>query len=411
MSNDLLWKMLEGKIINNQYHLKKLLGSGGFGGVFLADEVVRDRLIRNLAIKLMILDNSGRQLEELIAATTLKHPNLLDSYSCGECQVNGNLFLFLLMELAQSNLEIYLQNQTCLSESQTLKLAQNLVEALAFLHSQPNPRVHRDVKPENILSVSNTWKLGDFGLVRAMSCKTSKTTNIMGTSGYVPPESYDGIVSPAWDMWSVGVIICQALTGKLPFKGDTPQQQFQQVLNAEPDLSKLSPYFRKIAQGCLEKKRSQRWSAIQVLEYCQKINNFHEAELYSHKAFTDQKNKDHHSALENYNKAINLNPHHLDAYRGRAITHFILGYYGKAVEDYTKAIDLKPNNPDFYWERAFVRCYLKDYFKAIEDYSKAIELNPNNAVYYTNRANAYIAITKDKKAQEDFEQASKLNKF
>ena len=99
MNNTLLWKMLEGQVIENKYYLRELLGAGGFGGVFLADDVVRNKLMRQVAIKLIVADdNNQAQLNELQASMSLKHPNLISCSYVNECHLNAADFLYLVMQ-------------------------------------------------------------------------------------------------------------------------------------------------------------------------------------------------------------------------------------------------------------------------------------------------------------------------
>jgi serine/threonine protein kinase len=267
MNNNLLWKMLIGQVINNQYHLKDLIGAGGYGGVFRADEVIRDKLIRQVAIKLIIADNNNDgQLDEIIAATDLQHPNLIRCFSGGESSLNGADFLYLVMEVADFSLEKRL-TQGVLSETETTLLVQDIAEALVYLHNQPKAIVHRDLKPGNVLRVGDKWKLSDFGLVKVIGKdNVVDTINLMGTAGYAPPEAYQGKVATAWDVWSLGIIIVEALTGKSPFPGNTPQQLQQQICNQEPNLSGLPQKFEPIVKGCLVKDWTKRWTAKRVLD-------------------------------------------------------------------------------------------------------------------------------------------------
>jgi len=152
MNNQLLFKMLEGQNIDNKYYLNKLLGSGGFGGVYLADEVVKDRLIRTVALKLIVTDNPDKQLDELIFSTTLNHPNLITCFTCGECKLNNIEFLYLLMEKADYSLKDELKNGK-LSEENVKQLVLDIVNGLDYLHSQNPVIVHRDLKPGNILRI------------------------------------------------------------------------------------------------------------------------------------------------------------------------------------------------------------------------------------------------------------------
>lgn len=153
MNNNLLWRMLVGQVINNQYHLKDLIGAGGYGGVFRAYEVIRDKLIRQVAIKLIISDNhNDGQLNEIIAATDLQHPNLIRCFYGGECSLNGANILYLVMELADFSLEKRL-TQGVLSETEATLLVQDIAEALVYLHNQPQTVTHRDLKPGDRKSV------------------------------------------------------------------------------------------------------------------------------------------------------------------------------------------------------------------------------------------------------------------
>ena len=266
MNNTLLWKMLEGQVIENKYYLRELLGAGGFGGVFLADDVVRNKLMRQVAIKLIVADdNNQAQLNELQASMSLKHPNLISCSYVNECHLNAADFLYLVMEVAEFSLEKQLTERV-LSEKETLQLVKDIAGALDYLHNEQNSIAHRDLKPGNILRVGDKWKLSDFGLVRAIGKNSvMDTVNLTGTPGYSPPEAYEGKVATSWDVWSLGVIIVQVLTGKMPFEGDTPQQLQKQVCNGEPDLSGLPKSFEQMVRGCLQKNRQKRWSVKQIL--------------------------------------------------------------------------------------------------------------------------------------------------
>jgi serine/threonine protein kinase len=268
MNNQLLFKMLEGQNIENKYYLNKLLGSGGFGGVYLADEVVRDRLIRTVALKLIITDNPDKQLDELIFSTTLEHPNLINCYTCGECKLNNIEFLYLLMEKADYTLEDELKKGK-LPEEKVKPLVLDIANGLDYLHRQKPIIVHRDLKPGNILRVGDKWKISDFGLVRSLKNTATQTSTISGTIAYAPPEAYDGNISPSWDIWSLGVIIYESLTGKLPFNGDSLFQLMRQVINSTPDYSFISDYWQEIIKGCLIKDHNQRFLAKQLSDNSQ----------------------------------------------------------------------------------------------------------------------------------------------
>jgi formylglycine-generating enzyme required for sulfatase activity len=243
-----------------------VLGAGGFGGVFLANEVVRDRLLRELAIKI-IPDNTNEQLEELIEATRLDHPNIIRSHAAGDCQLNGVDLLYLVMEKAEYSLEKRLE-QGKLSVADTRKLIGDVAAGLVYLHGQN--KVHRDLKPGNVLWLNNTWKLSDFGLVRNLGDRSyAQTSNPIGTIAYMPPEAFGDQhrISRAWDVWSLGIMVVNAVSGKIPYSFEGQTQLLKQVMIGNlllPDNipSELEP----IVRGCLQKDRRQRWTAQQVLD-------------------------------------------------------------------------------------------------------------------------------------------------
>lgn len=100
-----IWNTLEGEVIEGKYHLRRLINSGGFGGVFEADEVVADKLIRHVAIKLIPPDpeSADRQIQELTLAASLDHPCLLRCFAPGQCTVSNIVVLYMVMELAGSS--------------------------------------------------------------------------------------------------------------------------------------------------------------------------------------------------------------------------------------------------------------------------------------------------------------------
>ena len=260
-TNALLFGMMEGQQIG-QYHLETLLGAGGFGGVFRASEVVRDQVLRQLAIKI-IPGNSPQQLEELIAAANLEHEHLIRSYTAGECRILNTEMLYLAMELAESSLDRRFEHGNFQS-SEIRQILTEVVSALAYLHGQR--QVHRDLKPANILRVRNRWKLSDFGLIKRLDSRSyAQTSNPIGTIAYMPPEAFEGNISADWDMWSLGIMLVQMITNRLPYQFNEPTQLLKRVMNCELNLPALPDEFKPIILGCLQQDRQRRWTANQVL--------------------------------------------------------------------------------------------------------------------------------------------------
>ncbi len=268
-----LWRMLEGQIIKDQYYLQQVLGTGTFGGVFRTDQVVRDTILRTLATKVIFINQPelvSYQLRELQVALNFDHPNLIKCHDAGEAKIEKLSIscLYLLMELAEETLENKLKRGN-ISTEEVKVIVENIAEGLAYLHEKE--QVHLDLKPANILKVNGHWKIGDYGLVRSLDPQRSymETMNFsLGTTAYSPPESYQGIIAPAWDMWSLGIITVMLLKGKYPIQFQTQEELGEKIKAGQfnnLNWDDLEEPWWKIIQGCLQVNRQQRWTAKQVL--------------------------------------------------------------------------------------------------------------------------------------------------
>lgn len=269
------WKRFAETPFNAKYQLRQFLGAGSYGAVFLADEVVLDRLIRQVAIKVLLQDDPGDQksldrvINELTLATTLKHPHLLDCYSSEQGVIDEEPVLGLVMEVASGTLQDRLyQVEGLLPAAEVREVARQMASVLMFLHAQQPPITHRDVKPENVLRVGEVWKLADLGIARVVrSGSATFTAQQLATKSYAPPEAYKGEVRPGWDVWSLGVMVQELLTGMHPFPADTDEVRMRKVLDEEPQIpEQLAEPFRAIVLGALTKDVHERWTAQQVMQ-------------------------------------------------------------------------------------------------------------------------------------------------
>jgi formylglycine-generating enzyme required for sulfatase activity/tRNA A-37 threonylcarbamoyl transferase component Bud32 len=265
---DQMMKMLEGQQIG-PYRLNKFLGAGGFGGVFHASEMVRNTLVKEVAVK-VIPESSDDKLIELKNARKLEHSNLIKAYSAGECTFFNTEMLYLVMELAQGSLENHIAKGG-LSADEIKNITAQVAQGLNYLHRQN--KVHRDLKPGNILKVNQQYKLADFGLIRTLNNKShTQTVNPKGTIIYMPPEAFRGDISSAWDLWSLGIMLIQMTTNQLPYKFNNDINQLMaKVMNCELQIPSLPKEFKQIIEGCLQKDRKQRWTAQQVLNALQPV--------------------------------------------------------------------------------------------------------------------------------------------
>ncbi|GBF53098.1 serine/threonine kinase [Microcystis sp. 0824] len=265
---DQMMKMLEGQQIG-PYRLNKFLGAGGFGGVFHASEMVRNTSVKEVAIK-VIPESSDDKLIELTNSRKLEHPNLIKSYAVGEFTFLNTEMLYLVMELAQGSLENHIAKAS-LSADEIKNITAQVAQGLNYLHRQN--KVHRDLKPGNILKVNQQYKLADFGLIRTLNNKShTQTVHNTGTIIYMPPEAFRGDISSAWDLWSLGIMLIQMTTNQFPYKFNNDNNQLMvKVINCELQIPSLPKEFKPIIEGCLQKDRRQRWTAQQVLNALQAL--------------------------------------------------------------------------------------------------------------------------------------------
>jgi tetratricopeptide (TPR) repeat protein len=252
-----------GQLLAGRYHLGSLLGEGGMGQVWRARDVALDR---EVAVKVLaapdVAEARERFLREARAAAALNHPNIVAIHDLG--QESGCLFL--VMELVAGG---SLRERPPATVDEAVEVGRQLCAALAHAHAQG--LVHRDVKPANVLLVAGatrlTVKLADLGL--AMSSAASRLTvegGIVGTVAYLAPEQAIGrVVDARADLYSLGVLLYELVTGRLPFSG-TPVALISQHLHApvvpprshRPDLD---PALEAVILRLLAKDPAQRFAS------------------------------------------------------------------------------------------------------------------------------------------------------
>ncbi len=220
-----------GTILAEKYELSGVLGSGGMGTVFAGTHTWTGRRVAVKLLKPELASDEGvrrRFLSEARAAATLQHPNVVDVLDMGATE-DGTVYL-VLEHLAGRTLADRLAEEGALSEADTLAVLLPVIDALSDAHE--SGFLHRDIKPENIFLTSSRDgsvipKLLDFGLVKALeadggSMKTA-TGLVLGTPMYMSPEQASGApdLTPATDVWSMGVVCFECLSGQLPFRGNT----------------------------------------------------------------------------------------------------------------------------------------------------------------------------------------------
>ncbi|MGC5616300.1 PASTA domain-containing protein [Georgenia sp. Z1491] len=227
---------LAGHLVDERYRIIERIARGGMASVYRAQDL---RLERVVAVKIMhphlaeSPDFVRRFRREARAAARLSHPGVVAVHDQGVAGESS----YLAMELVDGpNLRDELRARGSLTLGQTLDVLDQVLDALAAAHRAG--LVHRDIKPENILvTADGRVKVADFGLARAISETTAATSGtVLGTVAYIAPETVlDGVADPPADVYGVGVVAYELLTGAQPFSGSTPAQvAFQHVNSTVP---------------------------------------------------------------------------------------------------------------------------------------------------------------------------------
>ena len=213
--------VMKGQKINDRYQIIRLIGEGGMANVYLAHDTILDR---DVAVKILRGDLAGDEKfvkkfqREAISASSLNHPNIVELYDVGED--NGQYFI--VMEYVDGKtLKSLVKKRGALTLPEVIDIMLQLTSAIA--HAHDSYIIHRDIKPQNVLILDNCIvKITDFGIATALNNhELTETNSVMGSVHYLPPEQANGNgATVKSDIYSLGILMFELLTGKVPFKGD-----------------------------------------------------------------------------------------------------------------------------------------------------------------------------------------------
>ncbi|WP_424935984.1 MULTISPECIES: Stk1 family PASTA domain-containing Ser/Thr kinase [Bacteria] len=233
---------LIGRLVDGRYRVRARIARGGMATVYVATDL---RLERRIALKVMhghLSDDSvfqSRFIQEARAAARLADPNVVNVFDQGQ---DGELAYLVMEYLPGITLRELMREQRRLTIPQTITIMDAVLSGLAAAHRAGI--VHRDVKPENVLLAEDgRIKIGDFGLARATSANTATGQQLMGTIAYLAPELVTrGTADARSDIYALGIMLYEMLTGEQPYKGEQPMQiAFQHATESVPRPSVRNP--------------------------------------------------------------------------------------------------------------------------------------------------------------------------
>jgi beta-lactam-binding protein with PASTA domain/tRNA A-37 threonylcarbamoyl transferase component Bud32 len=231
-----------GRLIDGRYQVRSRIARGGMATVYLATDL---RLERRVAIKIMhghLADDNAfrsRFIQEARSAARLAHPNVVNVFDQGQ---DADIAYLVMEHLPGITLRDLLKDYGRLTPEQTMDILEAVLSGLAAAHKAGI--VHRDVKPENVLLADDgRIKIGDFGLARAVNNNTATGQALLGTVAYLSPELVTrGIADARSDIYALGIMTYEMLTGEQPYVGEAPMQvAYQHANDTVPMPSLVAP--------------------------------------------------------------------------------------------------------------------------------------------------------------------------
>lgn len=247
------------RILARRYELQELIGGGGMADVYKAQDKLLDRAV---AVKILHQQyaNDAEFVEkfrrEATAAAKLAHPNIVNIYDVGE---DGGSQYIVMEYVSGPTLKEVIQQKGCLEPIEAVRIAKEIASALESAHR--NNLVHCDIKPHNILVMPDGHiKVTDFGIARAVSASTmTYSGSVMGSVHYFSPEQAKGtVITTKSDVYSLGVVLYEMLTGQLPFNGETSVSIALKHLQEEPvPIRQLNPSIPPVLEAIVQKAMSK----------------------------------------------------------------------------------------------------------------------------------------------------------
>lgn len=418
---------MEGQLVGGRYQIIRQQGRGGYGITFLAED---RQLPGNPPCLVKQLKPKATDLKNLQVAAQLFNREAQVLYRLGNhaqipqllAHFEENQEFYLVQEFIEGhNLSQELISGKPLSESYVIALLQDILEVLVFVHQQNV--IHRDLKPKNIRrNKDGKIVLIDFGLVKQLSTQLMDSPNIvtmtinMGTPGYMPSEQALGKSKFSSDIYAVGMIGIQALTGIRPRQ--LPEDEKGEIVwrDQVQISSELADVLDKMVRYDFRQRYPSAKEALQALKDTGLIASISSLpappgspQVLLNRAGTLCELKRYAEAISCYEEAILIQPNCYQAWYERGKALYQLKRYEDAIASYDKAIQGQPENAEAWFERTQALYQLQSYSQAITSLDKAIQIRPNYAEAWVMRGLVLRNLQRAQEAIACYDKAIEFN--
>lgn len=270
---------MTGKTLNNRYQLTERVGIGGMAEVYRANDIVLDRVV---AVKIMLPQYAADQTfqqrfrQEAASAAKLQSPYIVSIYDWG-LDADGETYYIVMEFLKGTDLKTAIKERGAINQRKAAEIGSQVAQALQVAHD--GGIIHRDIKPQNIMiQPDGNIKVMDFGIARAGDAGLSQTATVLGTAHYISPEQAQGKeLTGLSDVYSLGVVLYEATTGRLPFEGTDSVSVAVKQVNEMPQAPRainpdIDPVLEAIIMKAMAKDPAQRFENAQDMR--QALNDY-----------------------------------------------------------------------------------------------------------------------------------------